>query len=418
MLAHNDNDDGKDMSKRGICFHWDKDEDLRLLTDGQLYVHPHVSTVTYLTDIGSPTMVVENAVVDISTGKLREEPQGNLLLKKSAFLSWPRRNKHLSFDGRFLHAAPSDLMEEGVFERQTTATVVSHCSTTTNENDDCKDAMIMHNQKQLERRCRRVTLLVNVWLNYRPYNVNPFPSTMLDKLSKVHDILPPLDDNRNGEVNNKHDLFEGVLSEPNDTMGKTQHQNLPCSAETVLVSGEMKKQLCDNGQQQKLHLFEWPMGGIGKSDDGTIQMQVPLTKVREQMEEGDGNIILSWDKETKIRFCGASEEELSSFTIRSTTETNAVLDEKNVDLEQTLSVGDDSSAAIVEAAPEISRVKDKLNSEKEIVLTRDDSQTQQQQREFIMSTRKLEDTIVTTDVAPMEPNDCSKRLRLSSDKVT
>jgi len=35
-----------------------------------------------------------------------------------AFVSWPAQGKHLSFDGRYLHAAPSDLMEDGAFQRQ------------------------------------------------------------------------------------------------------------------------------------------------------------------------------------------------------------------------------------------------------------------------------------------------------------
>jgi len=46
-----------DMSKDGISFHWDKDEELRLLCGGNTYVHPHLSTVTYLTGIGAPTLV-------------------------------------------------------------------------------------------------------------------------------------------------------------------------------------------------------------------------------------------------------------------------------------------------------------------------------------------------------------------------
>ena len=40
-----------------IGLHWDKDEDL---VDNQgLNVHPHISTVTYLSDWGSPTLILE-----------------------------------------------------------------------------------------------------------------------------------------------------------------------------------------------------------------------------------------------------------------------------------------------------------------------------------------------------------------------
>ena len=49
-------DDEEEMEKNGIHFHWDKDEDLRLLMGGNMYIHPHISTVTYLTNIGPPTV--------------------------------------------------------------------------------------------------------------------------------------------------------------------------------------------------------------------------------------------------------------------------------------------------------------------------------------------------------------------------
>ena len=55
MHAANDGDNSGDeaedtteacVKKGGISFHWDKDEDLRLLTGGTTFVHPHLSTVT------------------------------------------------------------------------------------------------------------------------------------------------------------------------------------------------------------------------------------------------------------------------------------------------------------------------------------------------------------------------------------
>ena len=48
-----------DDDMHSILFHWDKDEELRVLTGGALFVHPHLSTVTYLTDkVGAPTMIL------------------------------------------------------------------------------------------------------------------------------------------------------------------------------------------------------------------------------------------------------------------------------------------------------------------------------------------------------------------------
>ena len=38
--------------------------------------------------------------------------------RMEGYVSWPRRGKHLSFDGRIFQDVPSDLMGEGLFERQ------------------------------------------------------------------------------------------------------------------------------------------------------------------------------------------------------------------------------------------------------------------------------------------------------------
>ena len=46
---------------KGIGFHFDKDEQLHA-AHPDLYVHPQLSCVTYLSDVGAPTMVVEQRI--------------------------------------------------------------------------------------------------------------------------------------------------------------------------------------------------------------------------------------------------------------------------------------------------------------------------------------------------------------------
>ena len=123
-------------AKNGIQFHWDKDETLRDVGGG-IFIHPHLSTVTYFTNEGSPTMVFQDSA-----------PDEGLLSRKiqEAFISFPKVGKHLSFDGRFLHGAPSDL------------------------SPDSLDKV-------------RVTFLVNIWLHHKPLGVESFPSSMLHTLS-------------------------------------------------------------------------------------------------------------------------------------------------------------------------------------------------------------------------------------------
>ncbi len=85
------------IAKNGKSFHWDKDENLRSLMGGSMYIHPHLSTVTDMKLVGSPTMVLDLQVHPLTCD-----------------LSWPEREKQLSDDGRSLHAAPGDLIEMAI----------------------------------------------------------------------------------------------------------------------------------------------------------------------------------------------------------------------------------------------------------------------------------------------------------------
>jgi hypothetical protein len=243
----------------GISFHFDKDEDLRILCGGNTYVHPHLSTVTYLTDIGAPTMIVEGFRVNNLTGDYMIAETKDL----GIFVSWPLTGKHLSFDGRFLHAAPSDLQEPSSFAQQ--------CKVLDVENMDLKSV-----QKQ-ERRHRRCTFLVNIWLNYKPFNVNTFPETMLDKMSgfdeeskdqKIKLFFNKKEDDR-GSLRMKGTNVSAITASWNQTMAETK---------TALP---------------ELEQFNWPIGDC--DSDETIQVNLPLKAIRAEASEG-GNVCIKYSK--------------------------------------------------------------------------------------------------------------------------
>ena len=114
-------------NEEGIQFHWDTDE--VAVERHNVNVHPHLSTVTYLSDCGAPTLVLacRNSRRPSST----ETTYGGI---QEGALSWPRLWKHLVFDGQFLHG-----------------TVPAAQDSSTGQ---------------------RVTFLVNIWLNHRPSNCN------------------------------------------------------------------------------------------------------------------------------------------------------------------------------------------------------------------------------------------------------
>eukprot|EP00520_Triparma_pacifica_P013012 CAMPEP_0118631850 /NCGR_PEP_ID=MMETSP0785-20121206/126_1 /TAXON_ID=91992 /ORGANISM="Bolidomonas pacifica, Strain CCMP 1866" /LENGTH=203 /DNA_ID=CAMNT_0006522571 /DNA_START=78 /DNA_END=689 /DNA_ORIENTATION=+ len=86
-----------------IGVHFDRDYGME---EFGLNVHPHVATVTYLSDRGGPTVVLEHS----SGSEAGKDFSGSC---ERVFMSYPESGKHMSFDGRFMHAAPGDLMGKG-----------------------------------------------------------------------------------------------------------------------------------------------------------------------------------------------------------------------------------------------------------------------------------------------------------------
>jgi hypothetical protein len=177
-------------------------------------------------------------------------------------VSFPRQGKHLSFDGRYLHAAPSDLLKDGLFEQQ--------CSFERSDKMDKKEL------KVLERRHRRVTFLVNIWLNYKPFNVNPFPETMISNLSKV-------------DLFGDFDLFDKC-----DEGKKVVNQTI-----TVKLNEDSKIKLEDGGVDEENTCVvskNWPMGSC---TDESIEVPMPVDLIRSR-QAGDCVKLIWKGKDVKL----------------------------------------------------------------------------------------------------------------------
>lgn len=142
-----------------ITFHWDKDEALREACD--ILIHPAVSTITYLTDGGAPTVLLEvrataeegqiSSGAELVVGRRRKsiEP-GGAPITAAAVVSYPRAGKLLAFSGGLLHGVPSSLAEGGG-----------------------------------DSSAERLTLLVNVWVHHRPLGLCPLPRSFRSRLAAV-----------------------------------------------------------------------------------------------------------------------------------------------------------------------------------------------------------------------------------------
>ena len=213
-------------SDNDIGFHWDRDYGHEQSTGENIY--PHLATVTYLTDKGGPTVILNKK--GCSTSKADHSGSADIVI-----ISTPLLGKHIKFDGRLLHAAPSNLIS-----KRKTETVKS----------------------------TRITFLVNIWLNHFPSQAVLFPKDLIGRFSpmlssavlshfedSVGDIMgkriPPNTSSRH----RKHSQSEQLLSNLKSINMSSMCASLPSismSAEILLGTLDLHRWRFVNGGQKYL----------------------------------------------------------------------------------------------------------------------------------------------------------------------
>ena len=140
----------RDGGGEDMPVHWDCDEVVKE-TEG-VHIPPYLATVTYLSPLGAPTLVLPVSTDAWGHAKLAppESAQG-------AYASFPVVGKHMSFDGRLLHGVITD-----------------GSSWTPDPSNDLSGPLpppLMGSAATGNARRaapQRVTVLVNVWIGHRP----------------------------------------------------------------------------------------------------------------------------------------------------------------------------------------------------------------------------------------------------------
>lgn len=132
-----------------IGVHWDRDYGLE--EDMGQHVYPLVGTVTYLSDIGAPTAVFAKPGTDLAV----EEIVGPI---NSLVFSCPGVGNHIAFDGTMLHAAPADVFKE-----------IENDDQEDDEDEESEESQAPSLSELLKIVGeKRVTFLVNIWVNHVP----------------------------------------------------------------------------------------------------------------------------------------------------------------------------------------------------------------------------------------------------------
>lgn len=186
-----------------VGWHFDADYGLEDQAPN-LLLHPRLATVTYLTNHGAPTVVLD-VKSPPPQNKTKSSLGGDVC---TAWVSTPKKGKHLAFDGRLLHGAPSTY-----FPSVETTTI----EPPTKKSKTSSDLL----DKNTSFR-KRITLLANIWLNHCPLDAEPLDDELLELL---HTPWPEIDtsvelapfswndhDNRAFQLNTPTDFHQISLS--------------------------------------------------------------------------------------------------------------------------------------------------------------------------------------------------------------
>eukprot|EP00980_Cylindrotheca_fusiformis_P004190 scaffold912_cov119-Cylindrotheca_fusiformis.AAC.6 len=120
-----------------VGLHFDADYELEEQASNFL-LHPRLATVTYISDYGAPTLVLEQKSPPMEDLKKTTLEEGI----DRAWLSHPKIGKHIAFDGRLLHGAPALYFPSR----------------------NRPEGEPKSKRQKIDK--RRYTLLVNIWLNH------------------------------------------------------------------------------------------------------------------------------------------------------------------------------------------------------------------------------------------------------------
>ena len=123
------------VKEQSMSWHWDNDEMLYRTHDSM--IHPWLATVTYLSQHGAPTCIFEQQCTSDSDALPPASPDAASRPPRF-YISHPKYGKQICFDGRLLHCVPAELM------------------------DTASNAAAASGKEE------RMTLLVNIWLDYHP----------------------------------------------------------------------------------------------------------------------------------------------------------------------------------------------------------------------------------------------------------
>ena len=175
--SQNDEKDNKEEDEEDeddeVGMHFDADYGLEEQLPNYM-LHPRVATVTYLSNIGVPTFVM-NKRSPPPTDVEKKSLNGSI---DKGWISYPMLGKHISFDGRLLHGAIGTFNSKNIPNNNN-----DHNDNNTKEPSSKRrkvDEVEIQNSNESET--KRITFMVNVWLNHCPIDAELIDDELCSKM--------------------------------------------------------------------------------------------------------------------------------------------------------------------------------------------------------------------------------------------
>ena len=172
--------------EREIGFHWDRDYELQ--REQGLCVHPHLGTVTYLTGVGGAPTVVLPAASPLDAQDVVSACRSQPL--RCAHACWPVQGRHLTFDGRLLHGAPAVFAARSVPSPPAPQNARAGANKRRRSAAEAGDGSGGDGDGGNDASPKRVTLLVNVWLNHIPSGADPLHDAVKEQVARAPRVRP------------------------------------------------------------------------------------------------------------------------------------------------------------------------------------------------------------------------------------
>jgi hypothetical protein len=221
-----------------------------------LMLHPRLATITYLTSVGAPTLILDQQSPPPADTE-KKTLQGSI---RKGWLSHPRQGKHISFDGRLLHGAPSSFLPAVKNIVGGTQTIENGWGWTDEEDEPPNKKTKMSPVSTVDQspHQKRITLLVNIWINHCPLDAEPLEDDLVEQLNsswkrdigqggcEQHQINFSLEGNDTSATNDlpivslqaakptSPNSFAASLSSRND-----QNEAEPAGEEEVVIGGRL-----------------------------------------------------------------------------------------------------------------------------------------------------------------------------------